>query len=757
MFLQRNTASQVFTIPGTLRAVADGSAVTSGASLTWIKDGTSGASAGTLTHVSDGAYTYQPTQGETDAKICGWVLSKAGAAGLAGSIRTTNADPNDGVHLGITSLPNTACTTNASLLTSGTGIDQISVSSGKVLLQATQSGVTIPTVTTVTNQLTAAAIATAVWQDSTAGDFTAANSIGKSLAPATLGTVPGAAGGLFIAGTNAATTITTALTTTFTGNLTGSVGSVTGAVGSVTGAVGSVTGNVGGNVSGSVGSVVAAVTLSAGDSPVFFTGTATAGGASTLTDSGQTWTVNALAGCRVKITSGTGAKQSRVIVSNTATQLTADRAWVTNPSTDSVYAVIASDSPKTDSNLKVAATIATGDIVDVPAGSIPSAAAGAANGLIINGANTGPISWTGGMSISSSTGHALNITSTHSGSDGLLCVGPNAGIFAQASGVGGNGIIAWGIGTNANGFLCLGSGTGVGMSISGGPTGNGITVTGGGTSGVGISILTTSGDGLSITPTAGHAITATANGTSKHGLNITGGTGGTSDGAHFVAGTGGVDLRANITGNLSGTVTTATNLTNLPSIPNSWLTAAGIAAGALNGKGDWNTTTPPTVAQIATGVWTDTTGSDFTTNGTPGKILVAQLGGTFTSATSSVFTAPALANAPSGGGGNVTVGGYASGQDPASLVLNAVAANYNTAGSIGHAIGAAGSAADPWGGVINTTQAGTLMRAIGAVVVGNINAESSDHTTTTFKDATDGTTTRVTSVQTPTTRTVTLH
>lgn len=73
---------------------------------------------------------------------------------------------------------------------------------------------------------------------------------------------PGAAGGLFIAGTNAATTVTGSLTTTFTGNLTGSVasvtgavGSVTGAVGSVTGAVGSVTGNVGGNVTGSVGSV----------------------------------------------------------------------------------------------------------------------------------------------------------------------------------------------------------------------------------------------------------------------------------------------------------------------------------------------------------------------------------------------------------------------------------------------------------------------------------------------------------------------
>lgn len=48
---------------------------------------------------------------------------------------------------------------------------------------------------------------------------------------------PGAAGGLFIAGTNAATAITTGLTTTFTGNLTGSVASVTGAVGSVTAGV----------------------------------------------------------------------------------------------------------------------------------------------------------------------------------------------------------------------------------------------------------------------------------------------------------------------------------------------------------------------------------------------------------------------------------------------------------------------------------------------------------------------------------------
>jgi len=51
------------------------------------------------------------------------------------------------------------------------------------------------------------------------------------------------------------------------------------------------------------------------------------------------------------------------------------------------------------------------------------------------------------------------------------------------------------------------------------------------------------------------------------------------------------------------TVTTATNLTNLPSIPANWLTAAGIAAAALDGKGDWNTTTPPATSAIADAVW----------------------------------------------------------------------------------------------------------------------------------------------------------
>jgi hypothetical protein len=149
-------------------------------------------------------------------------LHLQGAANMAPcvlKIELTGWDNQDAVHGGLSCLPNTAVTTNASLLTSGVGTDQISVSAGKLLLQATQAGVTIPTVTTVTNQLTAAQIATGVWQDATAGDFTTASSIGKALYIANI--APGAAGGHFIAGSNAATTVN------FTGNLSGSVGSLT--------------------------------------------------------------------------------------------------------------------------------------------------------------------------------------------------------------------------------------------------------------------------------------------------------------------------------------------------------------------------------------------------------------------------------------------------------------------------------------------------------------------------------------------------
>jgi hypothetical protein len=146
------------------------------------------------------------------------------------------------------------------LLSSGTGTGQVSLSAGAVLLQATQTGVTIPTVTTV-GSVTGAVGSVTGAVGSVTGNVggnvvgsvaSVTGAVGSVTSGVTLanGAHGGAAATMQLGGAGG-------LTATHTGNTTGSVGSVTGAVGSVTGAVGSVTGNVGGNVAGSVATVAA--------------------------------------------------------------------------------------------------------------------------------------------------------------------------------------------------------------------------------------------------------------------------------------------------------------------------------------------------------------------------------------------------------------------------------------------------------------------------------------------------------------------
>ena len=71
----------------------------------------------------------------------------------------------------------------------------------------------------------------------------------------------------------------------------------------------------------------------------FDAGTATSGGASTLTDSTKSWGVNRWANYAVRILAGSGAGQVLPIASNTATALTVVGAWATNPDNTSVYAI----------------------------------------------------------------------------------------------------------------------------------------------------------------------------------------------------------------------------------------------------------------------------------------------------------------------------------------------------------------------------------------------------------------------------------
>jgi hypothetical protein len=177
-------------------------------------------------------------------------------------IQLTSTDVDDAVHGGLSALPNTPVTTNGSLITSGTATAQLNPTSGGVDLQtilthaatvdannvlnvsakyvngtlqtagdiygylttnigalganltATATAVWAVATRVLTagtnivlgkgtgitglNDITAAQAATGIWQDATAGDFTVAGSIGKSVF--TAGNIPGASGGLSIVG-----------------------------------------------------------------------------------------------------------------------------------------------------------------------------------------------------------------------------------------------------------------------------------------------------------------------------------------------------------------------------------------------------------------------------------------------------------------------------------------------------------------------------------------------------------------------------
>ena len=110
------------------------------------------------------------------------------------------------------------------------------------------------------------------------------------------------------------------------------------------------------------------------------------------------------------------------------------------------------------------------------------------------------------------------------------------------------------------------AGTNAATTITTG-SGAALTLAGTGTA-KGLSITTAGADAVSIAPTAGSGIVIAANGTSKHAMDLTGGTAGTSDAIKLTAGTGGVDLRAatGITVDACTGCTTAGGTTLMPAI-----------------------------------------------------------------------------------------------------------------------------------------------------------------------------------------------
>lgn len=95
---------------------------------------------------------------------------------------------------------------------------------------------------------------------------------------------------------------------------------------------------------GTDGRLVATPSIVDSTYSTFTSGTATSGSATTLVNSAKNWTANQWANAyQVRITGGTGAGQTRLISSNTATSLTVASSWTTNPDATSQYSIEGND------------------------------------------------------------------------------------------------------------------------------------------------------------------------------------------------------------------------------------------------------------------------------------------------------------------------------------------------------------------------------------------------------------------------------
>lgn len=190
------------------------------------------------------------------------------------------------------------------------------------------------------------ALTNATWTDARAGYIDKAQYLPAATA--------GQAGGVFIAGSNAATSVTTALTANITGNLSGSVGSVTGAVGSVTGAVGS--------VAGAVGSVGAGGITAASFAADAISAAAVSAAAVTKVQSGLATPTNITAGTITTVTNLTNAPTNGDLTATMKTSVTT-AATAATPTAAAVTGAVGSVTGLTASNLDatISSRAATGE------------------------------------------------------------------------------------------------------------------------------------------------------------------------------------------------------------------------------------------------------------------------------------------------------------------------------------------------------------------------------------------------------------
>jgi hypothetical protein len=490
----KNAASPEKIAIGAVVQISDGAVQTSGCTVRILTSGDAeGDGGGTTAYSTDGVVLYTPTQAESNHASFILIAKKTGCIPASITVvPTLSATPGEAVCASTQKVDVETIKTNP-VVNAGT----ITFPTGKTLASTDNiTAGTITTVTTVTNQLTAAAIATGVWQDTTDGDFTTADSIGQNLKAAD-GAVPGAAGGLFIVGANIGNVSiapTTGNALTLTGGTTNSAGlKVTGlGSGSAVDLTGGATGNgmlaTGGSGTGGAGikatgggygyglsctgtgASAGLYSVGAGGQPGISVlgqgagaGLACAGGA---TGVGLLSTGGTTLGATAAVITGSGAGISGI----TGVTLAATQTGVTIPTVTTVTNAPTDMATATNQTTILAAvdTIKT-DAVEILT-RLPDATPGAADGLMILGANTGDTTFTP----TSNATPAIKLTGKTSGA-GLKVIG----------GVDGPGLEATGGATSGMGIQAVATGSGCGLYAEGADIYPGVFATGG-SSGAGI-------------------------------------------------------------------------------------------------------------------------------------------------------------------------------------------------------------------------------------------------------------------------------
>ncbi|HXE51244.1 MAG TPA: hypothetical protein VN663_22895 [Ramlibacter sp.] len=308
-------------------------------------------------------------------------------------------------------------------------------------------------------------------------------------------------------------------------------------------------------------------------------------------------------------------------------------------------------------------------------GAIPNAVAGASAGLLISGSNAGTTTLAA-LTVTGATTYTGNVVL----SDGLTISAPST--------------------LNRAGLSIAGNGTGAGLSATGGATGVGFSIVGG----------ATSGDGLKITTTSGHGINSAPVGTSMHGFLATGGNGGTSDGIKAAAGTGGVDFRANMTGNITGTLATLTTYTGNTVQTGDSFARIGAAGAGLTALGD--TRIANLDAAVTTRMATYTQPTGFLSATFPSGTIANTTN--LTAGTIATVTNRVTANADQLAGQTVTAAAGVTFPSSVASPTNI------TAGTITTVTGAVGSVAGNVAGSVGSVAAGGIATA--SFAAGAINA-----------------------------------